>query len=181
MNRLLRNLAIATVAATISLTAFPAVTVQAAVEGDPVQPPRLRRFAEFRLEQAWRRQLRVYEFLGQMLERADTLISRAEARIDELAAEGKDVAELQSALSAFGDAVGDIPPIYQGLNGLVSSHPGFDSLGRVADVEHARETVKAMQEGLAEIKETMGGTWQKLIEALREFRRLNPPVDDGAL
>jgi len=181
MNRLFRNLAIATVAATICLTAFPAMTVQAAEEGDPVRPPRLRQFAEFRLEQAWRRQLRVYEFLGQMLDRADTLIARAEARIEELAAEGKDVGELQAALRAFGDAVGDLPPIYQGLNGLVSSHPGFDSLGRVTDVERARETVKALHEGLAEIKETMGGTWQKLIEALREFRELNPRVDDSPL
>ncbi|HLO30727.1 MAG TPA: hypothetical protein VK249_16395, partial [Anaerolineales bacterium] len=59
-------------------------------------------------------------------------------------------------------------------NGIVSSHQGFDSSGKVNDPAKAQETVKAMREKFKEIKDAMAGTGKALREAVRAFREANP-------
>ena len=80
---------------------------------------------------------------------------------------------MQAALDALEAALKDAQPIYEGASGIVNSHPGFDSTGKVTDPENAQETVKAMRGKFDEIKAAMNGTGRALHEALKSFREAN--------
>ena len=90
-------------------------------------------------------------------------------------ANGKDVSGLESALTAFSEAVGDARPIYEGARGIIASHKGFDANGDVLDPESAAETVKELGQALEEIGDTLRHPARELADALREFRRANKP------
>jgi len=158
--------------AALTVASLPLVSVSAAGESDP-KPPQGQVTNE-RLERVWARQLRLYEKIGNGFDKSDMFVERVQKLIDRASENGKDVSAVQAALDAFEKGNKDVHPIYESGKGIINSHQGFDSNGKVTDPEKARETVKAMGEKLKEIKDAMGGTGKALHEALKAFREANP-------
>ena len=169
MKMLFRKTILLALVAALGLAAMPFVSVSAAGEYDPTPPPQ-GKISNERLERVWARQLRIYERMG----RTDEFVERVQKLIDRAKENGKDVSAVQAALDAFKAAVKDAQPIYESIKGIINSHPGFDSNGKVTDPEKAKETVKAMHEKFKEIRETMNGAGKALHEAIKAFREANP-------
>jgi len=166
-------LALVAALATLGVASLPFVSVSAAGANDPTPPPQ-RVVSNERLEQVWARQQRIYEKLGNGFDRADEFTERVQNLIDRAIENGKDVSAVQAALDAFEDAIKEAHPIYESGKGIVNSHQGFDSNGKVTDSEKAKETVKAMHDKLQEVKTAMNGTGRALREAIKAFREANP-------
>jgi hypothetical protein len=126
-----------------------------------------------KLEQAWARQLKNYERIGKGFEDTDAQIAKFQERLDKAAANGKDVTALQAAVDAFESTLESAKPTYNGINGIVNSHQGFDANGKVTDREMAKATVQEMRTKLQELKSAMGGTGKALREAMKAFREAN--------
>lgn len=169
MQRLLKKTILFALVAALGLAALPFVSASAAEEYDPTPPPE-RLISNERIERVWARQLRIYERMG----RTDEFEERVQKLIDRAKGNGKDVSAVQAALDAFKAAAKDAQPIYEGIKGIINSHQGFDSNGKVTDPEKAKETVKALHEKFKEIRETMNGTGKALHEAIKAFREANP-------
>ena len=159
--------------AALTAAAMPFVSAFAAGASDPIVPPQ-GQISNEKLELVWARQRLAYEQLGMGLDRVDDLTAKAQRLIDKAKANGKDVSAVQAALDAFKAAVKEAHPIYEGGKGIVSSHQGFDTNGKVTDPEKAKETVKEMRDKLQEIKSAMDGTGKALREAIKAFREANP-------
>ena len=155
--------------AVLGLAAMPFISVFAAGENDPTSPPD-RQISSERLERVWARQLRIYERMG----RTDDFVAKVQKLIDRSKANGKDISAVQAALDAFERAVKDAQPIYESTKGIINSHPGFDSNGKVTDPAQAKETVKAVRAKFKEIHDALDGTGKALREAIRAFREANP-------
>ena len=169
MKTLFRKTILFALVAALGVASLPFARVSAAGEYDPPLPPR-GEVSNERLEQVWARQLRLY---GRMGHAAD-FVNRIQQLIDRAQENGKDVAAVQAALDAFEAALKDAHPIYEGVEGIINSHQGFDADGKVTDTEKAKETVRAMGERLKDIRAAMNGTGRALLEALRAFREVNP-------
>jgi hypothetical protein len=169
MKILFRKTILFTLMTVMGLAAIPFVSVSAAAANNPTPPPQ-GRISNERLERVWARQLRIYARMG----RTDEFVAKVQKLIDRAKANGKDVSAMQAALDAFKIAVKDAQPIYESVKGLINSHPGFDTDGKVTNPEKAKETVKAMHEKFKEIRDAMNGTGKALHEAIKAFRESNP-------
>jgi gas vesicle protein len=169
MKTLFRKTILLALVAALGMAAMPFVSASAAGEYDPTPPPQ-ERISNERLERVWARQLRIYERMG----RTDEFVAKVQKLIDRAKENGKDVSPVQAALDAFKAAVKNAQPTYESIKGIINSHPGFDSNGKVTDPEKAKETVKAMHEKFKEIRDTMNGTGKALREAIKAFREANP-------
>jgi hypothetical protein len=161
--------------------AVPPLTSVSAVGPADVSIPSQNRLSNERLERIWARQLRTYNRLG----RADRFIDHLQRLIDHAKANGRDISAVQAALDAFGAAVQDVHPVYEGMKGIVTLHPGFGENGKVTDPVKAQETVKEMHAKIQEIKTAMNGTGSALREAIKAFREANShlqpaPTPSGA-
>ena len=153
----------------LGMAAMPFVSVSAAGEYDPTPPPQ-GGISNDRLERVWARQLRIYERMG----RTGEFVAKVQKLIDRAKANGKDISGVQAALDAFKAAAKDDRPTYESIKGIVNSHQGFDSNGKVTDPKKAKETIKAMHEKFKEIRAAMNGTGKALREAIKAFREANP-------
>ncbi len=141
MNMLFKKTVLFALVLVLGMAALPFVSVSAAGENDPTPPPQ-GQIPNERLERVWACQLRIYERMG----RTDDFVAKAQKLIDRAKANGKDVSAVQAALDAFKAAARDAQPVYESVKGIINSHPGFDTNGKVTDAEKAKETVKAMHE-----------------------------------
>ncbi len=164
MKNIFKNTVLAALAAALVFAAFPMTSAFAQGE-----------VPNEKLEQAWARQLKVYEKIGKGFEDTDAQIAKIQARIDKAAANGKDVAALQAALDAFGSALKSSRPIYDSISAIVNAHAGFDANGKVTDAELARSTLKEFHAKMLELKSAMNGTGKALREAIKAFREANKP------
>ena len=169
MKMLFRKTILSALVLVLGLAAMPFVSVFAAGEYDPTPPPH-GQISNERLERVWARQLRIYGRMG----RTDELIEKVQKLLDRAKANGKDVSAVQAALDAFTAAAKDAQPIYESIKGIVNSHQGFDSNGKVTDLEKAKETVQSMHAKFKEIRDTLNGTGKALRQAIRAFRQANP-------
>ena len=173
MNKLFKKTILLALIAVLSVATLPFVSVTAASADDPAPPPQ-EQIRTGKLEQIWARQQRLYEKIGNGFDRADEFTARVKKLIDRARENGKDVSAVQAALDAFEAALKEAYPIYESCKGIINSHQGFDSNGKVTDPEKARETVRAMGEKLKEIKAAMNGTGRALRDAIKAFREANP-------
>ena len=163
-----RTILLALVAA-LGVASLPFASVFAAGTYDPKTPPQGELTNE-QLEKIWAKQIKAYEKFG----KSEDFVAKVQQLIDRAGANGKDVSAIQTALDAFEAALKDAKPIYASMNGIVNSHQGFDTNGKVADPEKAKETVKQMGEKLKAIREAMDGTGKALHDAIKAFREANP-------
>ena len=172
MNNIFKRMILVALTAALVFAAFPVTSVYAKGENPPEGG-----LTNEKLEQVWARQLRNYEKIGRGFEDTDAQIAKIQARIDKAAANGRDVKAVQAALDAFEAALKSAHPTYESMKGIINSHQGFDSNGKVTDAEKARSTVKEMGTKMRELKSEMGGTGRALREALKAFRAANKPAD----
>jgi hypothetical protein len=172
MNNWFKKTMVLALVVALAVASLPLVGVSALGADDP-QPPQGKVTNE-KLEQVWARQQQRYEKIGKGFERSDEFIAKAQKLIERAKANGKDVTALQAALDAFAAAIKQAHPIYEGGKGIINSHQGFDTNGKVTDAAKAKETVKAMHDKLQEIKAAMNGTGKALREAIKAFREANP-------
>jgi len=168
MKTLFRKTIVLALLAALGLAALPFVNASAAGNYDPSVPQG--EVASERLERVWARQRRIYGRMG----RTDEFIEKIQKMIDRAKENGKDVSDVQSALEAFKSAAKEVQPTCESIKGIINSHPGFDSNGKVTDTEKAKETVRAMHEKFKEIHRIMNGTGKALRQAIRDFRQANP-------
>lgn len=159
----------------LGLAAMPRLSASAAGAYDPPAPPAAP-ISDERLELIWMRQLWTYERIGRGFEQEKAFVERVQALIDRAETNGKDASAVQAALDAFEAALKEAHPIYESTKGIVNSHQGFDSAGKVTDSQKARETVDTMHAKLKDIKTTMDRTARALREAIRAFREANAPA-----
>jgi hypothetical protein len=171
MKTLFRKTILLALAAALGMAVMPFVSASAAGEYDPTPPPQ-GRISNERLERVWARQLRIYERMG----RTDEFVAKVQKLIDRAKESGKDVSAVQAALDAFKAAAKEAQPTYESVKGIINSHQGFDSNGKVTDPEKAKETVKAMHEKFKETREAMNGAGKVLREAIKAFREANPRI-----
>ena len=173
MKTLFKKTILLALAAALGLAAMPFVSASAAGANDPTPPrPSPGQIRTERLERVWARQLRIYGRMG----RTDEFIERVQKLIERAKANGKDVTAVQAALDAFKAAAKNAQPAYESVKGIINSHQGFDSNGKVTDPEKAKETVQSMHEKFKEIRNTLNGTGKALHEAIRAFRQANPRI-----
>lgn len=171
----LKRCALAGLLAMLALAAMPVTAAYAVGASDP--PPPSGEVSAERLERLWHRRQRAHHRLGVMLERADGLIEHVQERLDQAAADGKDVTALQAALDSFADAVAQARAPYDEATEILETHSGFDESGKVTDQEQAAATIHALGEKLHEVRELIGRPSHALREALRAFREANHPAD----
>jgi len=174
MKMLFRKTILFVLVTALGVAAMPFVSASAAGDTLPhaydPSPPLQGQISNERLERIWARQLRIYERMG----RTDDFVQKVQKLIDRAKENGKDVSAVQAALDAFKDALKDAQPVYESAKGIINSHQGFDSNGKVTDAEKAQETVKAMSEKLGAIKDAMNGNGKALRAAIKAFREANP-------
>ncbi len=171
MKNIFKKTMMAALAAALVFAAFPLTSAFAQGENPPKGE-----VSNEKLEQAWAKQLQAYEKIGKGFDDTDAQIAKFQARIDKAAANGKDITALQAALDAFESALKSAVPTYNGINGIVTSHQGFDANGKVTDAEKAKATVAEMRAKMKELKSAMNGTGKALREALKAFREANKPT-----
>ncbi len=130
-----------------------------------------------RLSQIWAREQSIYNRIGNLLNRADTLISKIQDKLDQAKANGKDVSSVQSALDEFAAAVKAVHPIYESAKGIIASHQGFDNSGQVTDPVQALATVKDLHQKLLDIRNTgVREAGKALRDAIQAFCQQNAPT-----
>lgn len=167
-------------AAALGLASLPALNVYALGPSEPPTPTAPAQIFTDRLERIWAREQAAYDRLGKFFDNVDSRISKAQELIDKAGANGKDVSALQAALDAFADAVKQARPIYESGKGVIASHQGFDSNGKVTDQTKAIETVKDLGSKLKEIRQIIFPAGKALREAIRVFREANRPATTPA-
>jgi hypothetical protein len=173
---ILKKVILSVLVAALALAVFPLTNVYAAGDYDPTNPPKNGQLSNERLEKIWAREMKVYERLGKVFDNGDAVFEKAQRLIDKASANGKDVSAVQAALDAFKASVKNTRPTYEGLNGIVNSHQGFDDAGKVTDAEKAKATIQEMGAKLKEIHSLMGETGKALRAAVRAFRDANKPA-----
>jgi predicted nucleic acid-binding Zn-ribbon protein len=171
MKNMFNKMILAVLTVALVFAAFPVTSAYAQDENPPKGE-----LTNERLEKIWARELQAYERLGKAFSDIDGTVAKFQARIDKAAGNGKDVTALQTALDAFEAALTSAKPKYESMNGLVNSHQGFDTNGKVTDAERARSTVKEMGDKLKEVKDAMDGTGKALREAVKALREANKPA-----
>ena len=171
MKTMFNKIILAVLAAALILAAFP-VAAAFAQDENPPKPV----LTDEKLEEVWAKQSELYERTGKLFSDGDERIAEAQELIDNAKANGKDVTSLQTALDHFAAALKKAKPIYEGMQGIFSSHQGFDANGKVTDSEKAKETLKELRAKFQEVKSAMGGTGKALVEALKAFREANKPA-----
>ena len=147
---------------------YPAAAPQPTIAGDGVK-----HFFEGVLMRTFRYQESMIVFIGASLENASESVSRAEARIDKLIEEGKDVAELVEAIAQFEELIQDAENAYSAAQGLVDLHSGFDDQGRVEDLAEARETINAIEPNLTTARVNIVEAVHVVYEAVQVYQTAN--------
>jgi hypothetical protein len=168
MKNIFKKTMLLALVATLAVASLPFVSVAAQGVNDPTPP--VGEVSNEKLEKAWARQLKAYERMG----KTDEFVAKVQKLLDRATANGKDVSAVQAALDAFVESTKDAKPIYESAKGIINSHQGFDTNGKVTDPAKAKETVTAMREKMQEIKTAMDGTGKALHEAIKAFREANP-------
>ncbi len=164
---LFKKMTLAVLAFVLILAAFPLTGVFAAGQNETPTPPA----DEYpRMERIWARMNQRYERLGQFFDKSDELADKADTMIERLKEAGEPTAELEAALAAYLKAVRQAQPIYESCKGIVASHKGFDSDGKVTDPAQAIQTIGDLGSKLMEVHEAMNGTARDLVELMKSIR-----------
>ena len=170
-----KSLIVAVITA-MGFSALPLVSAYAQSANPPVTPAPGQPSSD-KLQKAWAREQTVYARIGKILDQANGLISKIQAKLDDAKAKGKDVSSVQTALDAFSAAVKNVQPIYADLQTIIQSHSGFDASGNVTDSTQALQTVQDFRSKVEEIRQAgVQEAGKALREAIQAFRQANPPA-----
>ncbi|MCD6356808.1 MAG: hypothetical protein J7L66_05925 [Anaerolineaceae bacterium] len=131
------------------------------------------RFFRGILMRTFRYQVSMTEFLGRSLEDANGSVEQAEARIDKLIEEGKDVKVLEDALSKFESLIDEAEDAYHSALSLVELHSGFNADYQVEDLADARGTITAIEPYIKTAREDIVKAIRTVYKAIQEYRLEN--------
>ena len=151
MNNTFRKLIPLLVIAALILAALPMQSVAAAGLTQDSRPPAGRgsRIVERKFKAEQRRydgQFKAFDKSSELLEKAQGLIDRAEEN-------GLDTSAAQTALYNFEKAIATVKPLHAQAGDLIDAHEGFDTEGKVTDVEVAAETVEKIHKLLDQVRD----------------------------
>ena len=170
---LFKKMTLAALVFVLILAAFPLTGVFAAGQTDDPLPPT---DGYPRLEKTWARMNQRYERTGKFFDKSDELADKADKMIERLKEAGEPTAELEAALAAYQEAVKQAQPIYESCKGIIASHRGFDSDGKVTDPAQAIQTIGDLGSKLMEVHEAMNGTARDLVELMKSIRDAHRPA-----
>jgi hypothetical protein len=103
--------------------------------------------------------------------RMKQLLDRAQARIDDAKARGRDVAALQTALDTGKKHWQSAQQANADASALIAAHAGFDASGAVSDATAARKTLADAREKLTDAHRDLADGRRAIVDALRDQRR----------
>jgi len=178
---LFKKMTLAALVFALILAAFPLTGVFAAGQADdPLPPTQEQGPGNERLEKIWARMNHRYERTGKFFDKSDELADKADRMIERLKEAGEPTAELEAALAAYQEAVKQAQPIYESCKGIIASHRGFDSDGKVTDPAQAIQTIGDLGSKLMEVHEAMNGTARDLVELMKSIRDAHKPATPAA-
>jgi hypothetical protein len=86
------------------------------------------------------------------LTRANEMVAKAQARIDDWKNQGKDTTALETALTALKGQIAAAQAAHDQAADILAAHAGFDDSGKVTDREQARQTVRDAGESLRDVQ-----------------------------
>jgi hypothetical protein len=128
------------------------------------------------LERVHKFQTRVIEFLGNQLNNANKVESKAQLRIAELKQQGKDVSALESALNKFYDLISNAKQAKEKASATLILHKGYDAQGKVSDPKLARDTNKSVEENIRICRENIVQALHTIAGGLKLYKQQNSPL-----
>ena len=122
------------------------------------------------LEHALQRLTLVLQIQSDRLSLANLTVGQTREWIAKLQNEGKDTADLESAVSAFEIALASGQEAHDGAQSAANNKAGFDANGQIVDESQARQTIEAIRDGMRLCAETINPATRRLHEAVREYR-----------
>ncbi len=168
-----RRMWLAMAVTAMALMALPMATAYALQPLDSPTPVAPATPGAPKLQAVWELLQVRHDRLGVMFAHIDRRTALAQQLIDRAKANGKDVTAVQSALDAFSKAAQDARPIYESTQGIISSHTGFDSNGKVTDATQAKATVKNLSDKLVQVRNLLRDPATALRDAITAFRDAN--------
>ena len=117
------------------------------------------------------------------LDKADQLIAKAQARIDQAKANGKNVNLLQAALNVFKAQIANAKSLHNTASRILTAHAGFDENGKVAVRAVAVQTVRDAHQALNDARQVMRQAVRDLRSVIRLYRNAGPtptPAPSGS-
>ena len=118
------------------------------------------------------------EWLAQQeanLGKADTAAGKVQELITKASANGRDVSDLEAALSSFNSRIAAAKVDHQSAAAVLGSHAGFDGSGKVTDRAAARQTLQDGRNSLDSAKDKLVAASEQLKDALRKWRQAQQP------
>lgn len=169
------NVALAIVVLGGALFAGAAPTL-AAGEGAPTVQEEVDERGAPRLEFAYLRLQHAAEVQALHLRHAGEIADFVQEWIDDLAAGGADVTELQAGLDAFEAKLVEAQGYYEAAKAVLDEHAGFDDAGKVIDREAARETLREASRYLRDSRRALKDGAVELRRAIRDWRHKGRPA-----
>jgi len=160
---------------TLTMAILPVPSVSAAGLLADDTPPPSTSDRTLRLSFVWERLQIAYDHQGLRLDRAKAFLVILQDRLDLANKNGKDTSAVQAALDVFSQAIKDANPIHQNAKGIISSHKGFDSDGKLTDRIQALETIRSLGRSIQEVRGLVSNPLKLLRDALIAFRAANRP------
>jgi hypothetical protein len=129
-----------------------------------------------RLEKRLKNQQAWLAVQGRNLDRANTLITRAQAIIDRFKSRGVDVQALQTALDNFKATLPSAVQVHNTASGILKAHAGFNDSGVVTDIKTARATVQSAHESLLQAHQILHSAVTDLRKEIVNFRGQHKPA-----
>ncbi len=107
------------------------------------------------------------------LNRAATLVTKAQAYLDQLKSQGKDTTALQAALSTFNSQVATAQSAHNTAADVLNRHIGFDADGQVTNLAQATQTVIDARQSLWDANRILRQAALDLARVIRSYRRSN--------
>ncbi|NPV57196.1 MAG: hypothetical protein HPY76_11080 [Anaerolineae bacterium] len=173
-NRILSHKVLSTTLSALLLVAFmiaalPSPGAAAAAPDEP--PPNDGAVATRVLERRYQRVLDRSDRQQQILVRVQELIVKADEKLADMKANGKDAASLEAALDELRAAVTSSTAFLNQAESVLATHPGFDADGKVTDIDQARDTLYTVDDLLFESKEVLEHAARAVRRAIHEYRQ----------
>ena len=160
--------------------AFSIGTVYAESDGIPTSTPTPSAnptgvFPGIILEKTHNFQIKIIELLGNQLNKANKIESKAQFRITELKQQGKDVTALEDALNKFYSFIATAKQAKDNASATLILHKGYDIQGKITDPKLARETNKSVEERIRICRENVVQALKTIASGLKIFKQQNSP------
>lgn len=155
---------------------FAAVPVALAAPAPQDDPPD-DGFGVMWLEHLYAREVYALEGQTMSFDFAAEVMIKAQEWIDELAAEGEGVTDLQNALADFSVAVAEAQVSHDTAAEILRSHDGFDADGSVVDRAAAAETVRSAGRALRDAHTGLKQASVQFRRAVSDWRRAHRASD----